>query len=90
MSNLRRVRTGIIKVTRMADTKQNTRFDPETVALLRQALEDAWASLRSDQRTRISRTLLAEAIVKSAAEGERDPERLRDAALKVGLSHPLN
>jgi hypothetical protein len=28
-----------------------------------------------------SRTLLAEGILKSAAKGERNPERLRDAAL---------
>jgi hypothetical protein len=28
-----------------------------------------------------SRTLLAERILKSAAKGERNPERLRDAAL---------
>jgi hypothetical protein len=74
----------------MADTKKPVKFDPETVALLRETLQDAWASLRQDQKARMSRTLLAEGIVTAAAEGERDPERLRDAALKVGLSSPLN
>jgi len=74
----------------MPDTKQPAKFDQETVALLRGALEDAWASLRPDQRARMSRSLLVEGILKSAAEGERDPERLRDAALKIGLSSPLN
>jgi len=74
----------------MADTKKPVKFDPETVTLLRETLQDAWPSLRPDQRARMSRTLLAEGILKSAAEGERDPERLRDAALKVGLSHPLH
>jgi hypothetical protein len=73
----------------VANTKQPAKFDPETVALLREAPKDAWASLRPDQRARVSRTLLAEGILKSAAEGERDPESLRDAALKVGLSSPL-
>jgi hypothetical protein len=73
----------------MANTKQPAKFDPETVALLREALKDAWASLRPDQRVRVSQTLLAEGILKSAAEGERDPESLRGAALKVVLSSPL-
>ena len=90
VNNLGQERTGLIKATRMTETKQPAQFDPETVALLREALDDAWSSLRPDQRARMSRTLLAEGIIKSAAEGERDPERLRDAALKVGLSHPLN
>ena len=74
----------------MADTKQPAKFDPETVALLRETLDDAWASLRPEQRARMSRTLLAEGIIKSATEGERDPERLRDAALEIGLSSLLH
>ena len=61
--------------------KQPAYFDLDTVALLRDALDDAWASLRPDQRATTSRTLLAEAILKEAAQGERNPERLIDAAL---------
>jgi hypothetical protein len=56
-------------------------FDLETVALLREVLDDAWASLRTEQRASLSRTILAERILKSAAGGERDPERLLEAAL---------
>ena len=56
-------------------------FDLETVALLREVLDDAWASLRVEQRANMSRTILAERILKSAAGGERDPERLLEAAL---------
>ena len=56
-------------------------FDPETVALLRDTLDDAWASLRPEQQATIQKTALAERILKSAAEGERDRKRLRDAAL---------
>ena len=63
------------------DTKQPVQFDVDTVSLLRQTLEEAWVSLRPDQRATMSRTLLAEGILKSAAAGERDPGRLRDAAL---------
>ena len=61
--------------------KQRFSFDPETVSLLRKTLDDAWARLRPEQRATMSRTLLAERILKSAAKGERNPERLRNAAL---------
>ena len=56
-------------------------FDLETIALLRETLEDAWASLRPEQRAATFKTTLAERILKLAAEGERDRDRLLDAAL---------
>lgn len=56
-------------------------YDLKTVALLREALDDAWASLPLQQRASISRTLLAERILKEASNGERDRERLIEAAL---------
>jgi hypothetical protein len=56
-------------------------FDLETVALLREALEDAWALLRPEQRAMMLKTTLAERILKAAANGERDRERLIEAAL---------
>jgi hypothetical protein len=61
--------------------KEPVYFDLETVALLRQTLDDAWASLRPEQQAKMLKTALAERILKSAAHGERDPARLRDAAL---------
>jgi hypothetical protein len=61
--------------------KETDYFDLQTVALLRETLENAWACLRPEQRATMSRTLLAERILRSAAQGERDPERLLDAAL---------
>jgi hypothetical protein len=64
----------------MADTKP-AYFDLDTVALLRNALDEAWANLRPHQRETTSRTILAERILKEAAKGERDPGRLIDAAL---------
>jgi hypothetical protein len=51
--------------------RQRMSFDPETVSLLRKTL----------------RTLLAERILKSAAKGERDPKRLRDAALTANAAY---
>jgi hypothetical protein len=56
-------------------------FDLETVFFLRETLEDAWASLPPAQRATMSRSLLAERILKTAAQGERDRERLLNAAL---------
>jgi hypothetical protein len=56
-------------------------FDLETVALLKDTLDDAWACLRPDQRVRMLKTTLAERILKSAAQGERNRESLLDAAL---------
>jgi hypothetical protein len=58
-------------------------FDPETVSLLRAALDNAWACLSPEQQQRTSQSILAEGILKLAAEGERDPKCLRDAALMV-------
>ena len=63
------------------DTKKPAYFDLETVALLRDALDDAWACLRPQERATTSRTQLAEGILALAAEGERNPDRLIDAAL---------
>ena len=61
--------------------KEPTYFDLDTVALLRGALDEAWARLKPAERAAISRTILAEGILREAAKGERDPERLVAAAL---------
>ena len=63
------------------DEKKPAYFDLETVALLRDALDDAWACLRPQERATTSRTQLAQGILALAAEGERNPDRLIDAAL---------
>ncbi len=67
------------------DGKKSVYFDPETVTLLRETLDDAWDCLRPQQRATMLKTTLAVRILKSAAQGERDRERLRDAAL-MGLA----
>jgi hypothetical protein len=61
-------------------------FDLKTVTLLRETLDDAWACLPAEQRATTSRTLLAEPILKLAAQGERDPERLLEAALMAAAA----
>ncbi len=61
--------------------REAVKFDPETVALLKEALDDAWACLSPELQATMQKTALAERILKSAADGERDRKRLRDAAL---------
>jgi hypothetical protein len=58
-------------------------FDPETVTLLREALDDAWACLLPELQATMQKTALAERTLKSAARGERDRKRLRAAALDL-------
>ncbi len=56
-------------------------FNLKTVALLREVLDDGWTCLRPEQRASMDRSLLAERILKIAAQGGRDRKRLLDAAL---------
>ena len=64
-------------------------YNSETLKLLRDALDDAWAALRPDERARASRTMLAARLLELAAEGERDPARLRSAALSTVVTSAL-
>ena len=68
------------------DPMKPANFDLETVALLRETLDNAWACLRPQERATTSRSLLAEGILALAAEGERNPDRLIDAALMAAGS----
>jgi hypothetical protein len=63
------------------ETKEPVYFDLDTILLLRETLDDAWACVPPRQRATMSKTLLAERLLNAAADGERDPERLIDAAL---------
>jgi hypothetical protein len=65
----------------MMDDKTPVSFDPETIIVLKEILDDAWARLRPEQQANMPKTAMAERIFKSAAGGERDRERLLDAAL---------
>ena len=58
-----------------------TAYNPETVKLLRCVLDDAWASMRPDEKARSNKTLVAVRILEAAAAGERDPDRLLAQAL---------
>jgi hypothetical protein len=49
---------------------------------MKMALEDAWDRLGPELQATTTKTTLAERILKSASQGERDYKRLRDAALR--------
>ena len=55
-------------------------FSPETIELLRSVLDDAWESMRPEEKVRTSKTAIAARILDMAAAGERDPIRLRAEA----------
>jgi len=63
-------------------SKEPIHFDRETITVLKEILEDAWARLRPHQRATMLKSALAERLLKSAAQGERDRKRLIDAALQ--------
>jgi hypothetical protein len=55
-------------------------FDPPTLAMLRNVLDDAWSRLPAGQ-TEVTRSVLAQRILRAAKAGERDPARLRARAI---------
>jgi tartrate dehydratase beta subunit/fumarate hydratase class I family protein len=64
-------------------------FDPETVAILSAALEDAWQNIQASGDTlsrpayaNAAREVIAKHIIEMAQRGERDPIKLREGALR--------
>ena len=62
--------------------KEPVYFDAETVSTLREILDEAWNRLPRERQATMLKTTLAERILKTAAKGERNRERLLDAALR--------
>jgi hypothetical protein len=56
-------------------------YDAETIALLRNVLEEAWAALQPWHREQISKSHVAELVLKQAARGERRPALLRSRTI---------
>lgn len=61
------------------EVKEPVYFDLKNVALLREVLDNARTCLRPERRASMSRRLLAERVLKTAAQGERHSERLLNA-----------
>jgi len=64
-------------------TNEPVQLDLKAVSIVAEVLDDAWHSLSPEQKAVMSKTVLAERILRSAAKGERDRERLRAAALRI-------
>jgi len=58
-----------------------THYDPETLILLRTVLDEAWAALPNGSKSETLKSVMAQHILKQAADGVRDPLRLRASAL---------
>ena len=64
-----------------------TSFDPETLTILRRALEEAAAGLPKDALAQDRKAILASRILTLAAKGETDLSRLRTRALSAGFPY---
>jgi hypothetical protein len=67
-------------------TKHPEGFDPETITILAEALDGAWATIKAsgaqfDGRDEDARDAVAKYIVEFALKGERDRQRLIESAL---------
>jgi hypothetical protein len=62
--------------------KKPVYFDPETISALREILDEAWNRLPPERQATMLKTTLAERLLKTAAEGERNRDRLLDVALR--------
>jgi len=61
---------------------ENSSFDPEEIAMLVAAFEDCLRALGLADRADGATEIVAREIIALAKQGERDPARLRDAALQ--------
>ena len=57
-------------------------FDPQTLAVLETAFDEAWLTLKAVGNASIKLDELARSMLRLAMEGEHDPVRLHDGALK--------
>jgi hypothetical protein len=60
---------------------KSTVYDAETVRLLGTVLDEAWDALQPHHRNQTGKARLAECVLKQAANGERNPGRLRSKAI---------
>jgi phenylpyruvate tautomerase PptA (4-oxalocrotonate tautomerase family) len=56
-------------------------YQPDEIKLMRSALDEAAITLPEAERTSAMKAKLASRILAAAAKGERDPNKLRIAAL---------
>jgi hypothetical protein len=69
----------------MAMSAIGAAFQPELITRLKAVLDDAAATLREPKRTSTMMAEMASQILACSAEGERDPMKLKIAALSVAV-----
>jgi hypothetical protein len=70
----------------------NAYYDPEILKIMTDALDAAWGDHRSgdDIASRAMRTAMAFQIMTAVSAGERDPERLKLAAMNAAAGRSLD
>jgi hypothetical protein len=58
-------------------------FDPNTLAIIETAFDEAWLTLKCDGNHKVRADELARCILRLAMEGERDVARLHERALSA-------
>ena len=61
---------------------QNSSFDPQTLVILEAVFDEAWLTLKAVGNTTVRPDELARSVLRLAMDGERDPVRLHDGALR--------
>ena len=67
----------------MSAIHQHAAFDPETIEIMSAAYEGACEALNLADRTNPLTYLVAKKIIELAQRGERDPDQMRQQALKA-------
>jgi hypothetical protein len=65
-------------------------FDSAILNTLQDALDHAWRHLPSEQQTNEIKDKMAKAVMRSAARGERDPNRLDSIAAAAVSAEPVD
>jgi hypothetical protein len=63
-------------------------YDPETLIILRKALDEAWAAMPDSSKSVTLKSEMAQRILKQAADGMRDPVGLRASSLVSAPGEP--
>jgi hypothetical protein len=63
-------------------------YNPDTLITFRKVLDEAWAALPDHFKSETLKSEMAQHILKQAADGVRDPVRLRASALVSAVGEP--
>ena len=61
---------------------QNSSFDPRALVAIETAFDEAWLTLKAVGNSTVKPDELARSMLRLAMDGERDPVRLHDGAIR--------